>query len=176
MDYPGLGVGTDAIYITGNLYSFAGGYYQSRLYIVPKGLGTGGFYDGGTATANRYNPYFDPERVRHDLAAGAARRRAAANPIGTWLVGYNRLNDGTNAYLQVIRVDSATTTPVFTLAQINMGTIDSLSTGFPGVPQSGTWQHARRWRPARPGGVLVERLAVDDVRPDPAIGRERRDR
>ncbi len=136
-DYPGLAVDGKAIYITGNLFLFGGSYQGSRLYIVPKGLGTGGFYDGGTATANRYDPYTASGGLAVSSNPALVYGATPGGAIGTWLAGYSRLTDGTNFYLQLIRVNSPTSSPTFTLSQISMGAIDS-SAAFPGVPQNGT--------------------------------------
>src|SRR5207253_653888 len=52
-DYPGLAIDSQAIYITGNLFTFNGnGSNGSRLWIIPKTP----FYSGGSASATIYNP------------------------------------------------------------------------------------------------------------------------
>jgi len=60
-DYPGLAIDDGAIYITNNMFTFNSlvgtrTFGDSRLWIVRKGAGSGGFYDGGPATVNVYDP------------------------------------------------------------------------------------------------------------------------
>ena len=56
-DYPGLAVDEEAVYFTANFFGFSGGAFQgNRIWIIGKGVGTGGFYDGGTASFSVNNP------------------------------------------------------------------------------------------------------------------------
>ena len=51
-DYPGFAVDEEAIYVTANMFShIAGAFGGTRLWIIDKGVDTGGFYDGGAASA-----------------------------------------------------------------------------------------------------------------------------
>lgn len=58
LDYPILGIGKDALYLTGNLFSFSPGTYSSldHAFVVAKGLGSGGLYDGGTSSVKAIRP------------------------------------------------------------------------------------------------------------------------
>ena len=52
-DYPGLAVDEEAIYVTANMFSFTTGFFgDTRLWIIEKGDGSGGLYDGGAATVS----------------------------------------------------------------------------------------------------------------------------
>ncbi|NIL95677.1 MAG: hypothetical protein GTO62_00650, partial [Planctomycetales bacterium] len=84
-----------------------------RLWIVEKGAGAGGFYDGGSTTVNIFDP---------DAASGAPFFLSfALQPahmfgtppagVGTFLVMYDGITDGVNEALRVIRVDDPTGTP-----------------------------------------------------------------
>lgn len=134
-DYPGLAVDEDAIYITNNLFSFAGnggGYGGTRLWIVNKTP----LYAGGAGTFTVHDPYAgggsattaQPAHIYGTPPAGAT---------GTFLVSYSGLSDGTNEYLQVVRVDNPLTAPTFSQQYINIGNIDTAA-AFPNAPQSGT--------------------------------------
>lgn len=137
LDYPGFAVDEEAIYVTGNLFSFAANASGGvRLFVIPKGAGTGGFYDGGSPTVSLYNPYAgggiatttQPAIIRSTAPAG----------VGTFLVSYSGINDGTNEFLQVVRIDNPLTTPTFTQQYVALGNIDATASGIPGAPQSGT--------------------------------------
>ena len=136
LDYPGLGYDEQAVYITGNMFSFPGVFQAARVFIMPKGLGTGGFYDGGAAVVNRFNQY---------AGSGAATTTQAARIIGappsgatgTWLTAYSSLSDGTNEFVQIVRVDNPTGSPTFTVAQLSLGDISN-NGALPGAAQSGT--------------------------------------
>ena len=58
-DYPGFAVDEEAVYITTNLFRYppAEGYGGVRLWVIPKGVGSGGLYDGGTSSVNEFDPY-----------------------------------------------------------------------------------------------------------------------
>ena len=136
LDYPGFAYDEEAVYITGNMFSFPGSFLATRLFIVPKGLGTGGFYDGGTATAVRHNPYAgggvatttQPARIIGAPPSGTA---------GTWMAVYSSLSGGGNEFVQVVRITNPLATPTFTISQLSMGNISN-NGAFPDGPQSGS--------------------------------------
>jgi hypothetical protein len=143
-DYPGLELDQDVVYVTTNMYGFGGGSYAGvRLWIIRKGLGSGGFYDGGAATVTVHNPY---------AGAGVAITTmpaliygAPGGTIGTWLVSYSGLTGGGNVYVQTIQVNDPTGTgggPFFVNQQfIPYGTVagtDNTSFAVPNAPQSGS--------------------------------------
>ena len=134
-DYPGLAIDSQAIYITGNEFSFASNSFGgSRLWIINKTP----FYTGGAATANIYDP---PAAVGQSATTmhPAHMFGVAPSNVGTWLVRYSGYTDGTNESLSIIRVDNPLGTPVFTHQFVSMNDIDNTSViAFPGVPQSGT--------------------------------------
>ena len=150
-DYPGFAVGEDAVYITANMFGFISGGGQSRLWIVDKGDGSGGFYDGGTADFSLENPY---------LGAGLATTTQPAHMYGTipgdtdtYLVSYSGLHAGNVESIQVVRLDDPLGTPTFTQAYISLGDIENTNQPLADAPQSGT-------------GTLIEvndRRALDAV-------------
>ncbi|MEY4177482.1 MAG: Serine-aspartate repeat-containing protein precursor [Planctomycetota bacterium] len=143
LDYPGFALDEEAIYVTGNMFTFGtstaaqGG---SRLWIVDKGVGKGGLYEGGRSAANVYNPA--------GTAAGVTGPGFTLQPafmytpgpsfgnngtqVGTWLTAYNGASSGGNESVLVIRVDNPLSTPVFTSQTVQVGNIDdTANTGFP---------------------------------------------
>ena len=134
-DYPGLAVDEEAIYITNNLFSFngnGGSFGGVRLWIVNKTP----LYAGGVGTFTVQDPY---------AAAGIATTTQPAHifgtpagATGTFLVSYSGLSDGTNEFLQVVRVDNPLTAPTFAQQFIGVGNIDNTAVAFPNAPQQGT--------------------------------------
>lgn len=149
-DYPGLGISEDAIYVTGNLLEFGGATTGgNRLWIVDKGLGTGGLYDNGPGDAIMYDPAGD---TGVDFAAGLGSAVTAGQEfrnmqpahmfgdapdgVGTYLVLYDGNTDGTNELVDVIRVDDPLGTPAFTLTTIDVGNLeDPINFPFP-IPEA----------------------------------------
>ena len=147
-DYPGFAVDEEAVYITNNMFSFgAENYGGVRLWIVGKGLGTGGFYDGGVDGVTVHDPYAAvglPDfsfttQPAHMFGAGPAG-------VGTFLVAYSGLTNGDpggTEFVQVMRVDDPLGTPAFIHQFVNVGDIEDVCGVFgfpdlPGAPQSGT--------------------------------------
>lgn len=140
-DYPGFEVDEEAIYITANMFTIVpfGAFGGVRLWIVPKGAGTGGFYDGGPGSAGVHDPY---------AAAGIATttmpaeiRSGGAGPgIGTYLVSYSGLSDGALEYVQVVRVNNPLGATTFTQEFIPIGNIETFvpPTALPDAPQLGS--------------------------------------
>jgi hypothetical protein len=136
-DYPGLAVDEEAIYVTANMFGFAGGaagFGGVRLWIVAKGEGSGGLYDGGTVTVGVFDPY---------TVAGIATTTQPAHlfgvaptGLGTFLVSWGGITDGVNEAVQVVRLDSPLGATSFTQAFVPVGNIDGLLTALPAAPQA----------------------------------------
>jgi hypothetical protein len=143
-DYPGFEVDEEAIYVTANIFTFVpfGFFGGSRLWIVDKGAGSGGFYDGGPADASAaLDPYASPGSVATTTMPAQVFGPGGAGPgIGTFLVSYSGLTDGADEYIQVVRVDDPVGTPAFTQEFVNIGSIETLPpfTALPDAPQAGT--------------------------------------
>jgi len=149
-DYPGFSVDEEAVYITSNMFGFVSGYGGSLLWIVDKGLGSSGFYDGGAAGVAVYDAYAlagqpslasttQPVHV-FDAGIPGTGTGTTGNP-GTFLVAYSGLTDGIQEFLSIIRVDDplgATGGPVFSHQFVNVGDIDNTTLGMPDAPQAGT--------------------------------------
>jgi len=137
LDYPGLGIDEDALYVTGNYFDFTiGNYADSRVWIIAKGV-SGGLYGGGTVTARQ----FDPEPTASESAPVMPSRMLSPAPgvIGTWLVAYSGFATGTTEQINTIRIDNPlATNPTFTSAFENVADFDQPFTiDFPLAPQPG---------------------------------------
>ena len=147
-DYPGFSVDEEAVYITNNMFAFGlggSGYGGSLLWIVDKGLGSGGFYDGGATGVAVYDAVdlsgaatgtqFQPAHV-----FGAGGVPGVGNP-GTFLVAYSGLSNGIQEVLSIIRVDDPlgiSGGPVFSHQFVGVGHIDDPFLPMPDAPQAGT--------------------------------------
>jgi len=139
-DYPGFEVDEEAVYVTANMFPFAAPviFGGSRLWIVHKGAGSGGFYDGGTTTVTVHDPYaaFPGVAVATTtMPAQVYGSGGAGVGIGTYLVSHSGLSDGMDEFVQIIRVDNPTTSPTFAHDFVNVGDIDAVLVGLPDAPQ-----------------------------------------
>ncbi len=138
-DYPGLAVDEEAVYITANMFAFevdGGTFGGNRLWIIDKGLASG-LYAGGTASVAVYNP--TPLGGVAGTAQPAHIFGAAPTNVGTWLSAYNGLHSGTNALLQLVRVDKPLGSIAFVgPTNISLGNIDDTAQGLEDAPQLGS--------------------------------------
>ena len=137
-DYPGFELDEEALYVTANLFTFSGGSYRgSRVWIVDKGVASG-FYAAGAASAARYNPYATAGLATTTMPAEI---HGGGEPgIGTYLVSYSGLNDGTNSYVQVVTIRDPLARaggPFFQQEFVFAGQIESLAGGLLNAPQFG---------------------------------------
>ncbi len=133
-DYPGFAVDEEAVYVTGNLFSFITGLFSgSRLWIINKIP----FYSGGAASVNVYDPVGAVGQMATTMQPAHIYGTAPAG-VGTWLVRYSGFSDGTNESLSIIRVDNPLGTPSFSHQFVSLGDIDNTAAGMPDAPQSGT--------------------------------------
>ncbi len=143
-DYPGFAVDEEAIYITANLFgffSFGAPFGGVRLWIVDKGEGSGGFYDGSTALATLHDPYAggglalttQPAHVFCDS------RSTCPTTTGTYLVSYSGITDAGSEFVQTVRVDNPITAPSFSTQLVSIGDIEDFAPAvLPDAPQSGS--------------------------------------
>jgi hypothetical protein len=146
-DYPGLEVDEDAIYITNNMFNFPGvanAYAGPRLWIVRKGV-VGGLYAGAAATVTVHNPLTNAGSVLTTTMPAEIRGAGGVAPgVGTFLVSYTGITDGTFEYIQVMRVDDplgAVGGPFFVGPDfVNLGDLETLGAELPDASQPGTAQ------------------------------------
>ena len=137
-DYPGLAVSAEAVYITANMFSFSGLFQGSRLWIIDKT----GFYSGGTAVVNRYDPSAGAGLSSSAFTLQPAHMFGTApSGVGTFLVNTMWSDGAGNDFVSIIRVDDPLGTsggPTFTNQFVGMGNVHNNSAGIPSAPQSGT--------------------------------------
>ena len=139
-DYPGFEIDEEAVYMTANMFAHTGGItnYGVRLWIINKGV-TGGFYGGGSASFTIHDPYAGAGAATTTMPAYIYGASGAGSGIGTYLVSYSGLTDGTDEFIQVVRIDEPLGTPDFTQAYILLGDIENdTSLEVPDAPQLGT--------------------------------------
>jgi hypothetical protein len=155
------------VYITANMFTLVpfGSFGGSRLWIVPKAAGTGGFYDGGPSVATVPNPYAGGGIATTTMPALVQGAGGAGPSIGTYLVAYSGLTEGGNRFVQVVRVDDPlghVGGPFFVPSFVNVGNIETGVPPLPGAPQFGSsvrintndrraldavWQNNELWSP-----------------------------
>jgi hypothetical protein len=135
-DYPGFALDEEAIYITCNMFPYAGGNSLGvRLWIINKGV-VGGFYGGGSASVSISNPYAGGG---YAITTQPAHLFGTAPvSVGTFLVSYSGLTNGTQEYIQLVRVDTPLTTPTFTRTTLICADIDDTASSLPSAPQNGS--------------------------------------
>ncbi len=156
-DYPGFEADEEAVYITSNLFAFPpfSGYGGMRLWIVDKGAGSGGFYDGGPASVSINDPYSASGLAGFDTTTMPAQvygKGGVGGPgstLGTFLFSYSGLTFGglnQPEALIVITVDDplgANGGPYFIGEFVVVGDIEDVGGGLgwpplPDAPQAGT--------------------------------------
>lgn len=134
-DYPGLGVDEEAIYVTANLFRITppSTFANSRLWVVRKGVGTGGLYDGGAATVTVHAP---PGTFNFSMQPAHLMSTHPNATVGTYVSSYNGLNDGAQQYLQVYTLTNPLAGLVFNQQFVPLGVIDNLAVSVPLAPQA----------------------------------------
>ena len=143
-DYPGFAVDEEAIYITANMFAFSptppsGSFLGARLWIIDKFNPTGGLYGGGTSNVSLNDPYASVGTATTTQPAHVFNSPTAMPAgVGTFLVSYSGLSAGGIEAVQVVRVDSPLTSPIFSQVYVSVGDIDNTATGMPDAPQLGS--------------------------------------
>ena len=134
-DYPGLAVDDKAVYVTTNMFQFAGSSNSgSRVWIINKTP----FYTGGAASVNVYDQFALASVSGYSTTQPAHMFGILAATQGTYLVSANWVNGNTD-YLSVINVTDPVGSPIFTNTFVSLGDINNTGVSFPsGAPQSGT--------------------------------------
>ena len=135
-DYPGFEVDEEAVYVTANLFDFGlTANCGVRLWIIAKT----GFYDGGTPTVKKRNPYANAGIPITTMPAEIQGAGGAGPVVGTFLVSYSGLTDGTNEFIQLIRVRNPLGATTFVHTFVGVGNIEDFSQGgLQDAPQKGT--------------------------------------
>jgi hypothetical protein len=141
-DYPGFEVDEEAIYITANMFSFEGGTgtNKTHLWIIDKGTSEG-FYAGDSASVAVYDPYASNNGIATTtMPAQVFGTSGAGSGVGTYLVTYSGLSNGTIEFLQVVRINDPLGTPKFSLLPyVSLGNLENdTQTELPDAPQLGS--------------------------------------
>jgi len=142
-DFPSIAVDGDNIYITANMFGFDGAapFLGNRVWIIDKGAGAGGLYDGGGATFSVHDPIAEATDLS-GLGVVATTLIAArieglsSSDSGVFLVSADGLQVGGAEYAQIYRIEQGVSGPVITVQSVNLGDISGA--GLPGAPQQGT--------------------------------------
>ena len=109
-DFPALGVDSNALYVTANMFAFGGGFQYAKVRVIPKT----GPYAGGTA------PYFDFTRLKN-ADNSAVFTLQPCHSFGAPQVQY-LVNSGfpSGNYLSVWRILHAATAPTITRSVVRV--------------------------------------------------------
>lgn len=135
-DYPGLGVDDEAAYITANMFSAAGAFAGSRLWIVQK---AGAYAGPDGALSSAVYDYYGATGNGSLSSTSMPAHMFAPEPIGvgTFVVatGYS---DGVNEFVGVTRVDNPTGVVAFNFQLLAVGNTTADPSAVPAAPQLGT--------------------------------------
>ncbi len=150
-DYPGVAIDGEAIYITANMFDFDAGpdgardFKGNRLWIIDKGEGNSGLYDGGAINFSVHDPVASATDLSGLGVANAtlmpARLASPQGGSGIYLVSTSGLSSGASEIAQFIRVTDPLGTPDFTAQSVLLGDISNENLNFlPQASQPGTTQ------------------------------------
>ena len=136
-DFPGLGVSSEALYITCNMFNFSNSFEASRLWIIDKSL-----YSGSSSTVNVYDPSTSAGLSSQAFTLQPAHMHGSQpDGVGTFLFNTEWKSGSDDDLISVFRVDDpfgASGGPNFNVQFLNPGEIHDNSSGVPEAPQSGT--------------------------------------
>ncbi len=133
MDYPGLAVDEEAIYITGNMFRLSNNANcgQTRMWITNKTQ----LYAGTAPTVSVINPGIVSAFNLSTMPARPAGTLGAN--VGTFLTSFGLANGAGTDFMRVVRIDTPLGTPALNEQLISLGNIDAHLTAFPRAQQSG---------------------------------------
>lgn len=162
-DFPSIAVDGDNIYITANMFAFdgAGAFLGNRVWIIDKGDGGGGLYDGGAASFSVHDPIAEATDLSGRGAVATtlvAARIEGLSPgdSGVYLVSADGLKVGADEYAQVFHIEDGASGPVISVQSVRLGDI-SVDTGLPAATQQGTSLRIGSGDARIPSGGAVER-------------------
>ncbi len=135
LDFPSLGVSNEALYLSGNMFSFSSTYQATRIWIIDKGL-----YSGGTSSYTVYDPSTEAGLSSQAFTIQPAHMYGV-QPVNVGAFMFSSEwddNNGNNDLIAVFRVDDPLGTgsgAVFTVQFLNPGEIHNNSSGVPTAPQ-----------------------------------------
>ncbi|GEM_PF-2303800 len=138
LDFPSLGVSTDAFYLNGNMFTFSSTYKATRMWIFDKGL-----YGSDTSSYHVYDPSTEAGLANQAFTIQPAHMYGS-QPNGDGLFMFSSEwddNNGNNDMIAVFRIDDplgASGGPQFNVQFVNPGEIHDNSSGVPSAPQLGS--------------------------------------
>lgn len=142
IDYPGLAVDDDAVYLTANMFNVTfTTYYGPFLWIIYK---TPGAYDGDTLIF--YNAYdlkglnLSTTTTQPAHTFGSVPPGFLGRPFGTFLVSYGGLSGGGTEFVNVVSINDPLGTAgglLFDRQVVSCGDIDNTAVSIGDAPQPG---------------------------------------
>jgi len=138
LDFPALGVSSEALYLTGNMFTFSSTFSETRLWIIDKGL-----YSGGTSTVSIYDPSTEAGLSSQAFTIQPAHMYGdQPSNVGAFMFSSEwDDNQGNNDEILIFRVDDPLGNsggPFFDAQFLNPGEIHDNSSGVPEAPQNGS--------------------------------------
>ena len=135
-DFPGLGLSSEAIYVTANMFDFNNSFVATRVWIINKGLYT----SGDTSSASVYDPSTEAGLTEQAFTIIPARMHGAQpENVGVFMFSTEwDDNNGNNDLLGIFRIDDPLGNnggPAFTVQFLNPGEIHNNADGVPTMPQ-----------------------------------------
>ncbi len=135
LDFPSLGVSSEALYLTGNMFNFSNSYQATRLWIIDKGL-----YSGGTSAYGLYDISTEAGLSSQAFTIQPAHMYGSQpDNVGAFMFSSEwDDNNGNNDLIAVFRVDDPLGSaggPLFSVQFLNPGEIHNNSAGVPSAPQ-----------------------------------------
>ncbi len=134
-DFPALAVDEDNVYVTANMFSVgAGGFNNALIFILPKGAGSGGFYDGGVGTVTKILP---PGSGSGNYSLSPARmiEPHPDSTVGTFFSSYNgAFVVGGERFVQVYTLTNPLGSPTLTQELVSIGNPEQAG-AVPDAPQ-----------------------------------------
>lgn len=134
-DYPALGVDEDNVYVTTNMWGVSSGNFaNSQIFMIRKGAGSGGLYDGGVGTVTKVLPPGSGSG-NFTLAPGRMIEPHPNSTVGTFFSSYNgAFVAGGDKLIQVYTLTNPLGSPTLTQELINIGNAEQ-SSQVPNAPQ-----------------------------------------
>jgi hypothetical protein len=123
VDYPGLEVDEEAVYITCDIFRFSDSNNVGvRLFVLRKGA-SGGFYDGdGTSALMTYIPYATAGVAATTMPAQVHGSSGVDGSVGTFLPAVIAYSNG-DVQLQIYTLFNPLNSPTYILQTIDLGVI-----------------------------------------------------